>query len=164
MAEAKVSKETAEQTALTKVPNGTIKEAEIEKEHGKLIWSFDVATPDAKDITEVNVDAITGNVVSVEKEAAESEAKEAAGEKDKDNDKDKTKFPAHQTGRGRRCETSCLCRLTPPAQGAKVVMNNSTKTQSSHEKNSIASSVQPGRRGLPRRRALSFHQGNSRRR
>ncbi|MGA9452106.1 MAG: PepSY domain-containing protein [Verrucomicrobiia bacterium] len=89
MAEAKVSKETAEQTALAKVPNGTIKEAEIEKEHGKLIWSFDVATPDAKDITEVNVDAITGNVVSVEKEAAESEAKEAAGEKDKDNDKDK---------------------------------------------------------------------------
>ncbi len=83
MAEAKVSKEAAEQTALTKVPNGTIKEAEIEKEHRKLIWSFDVTTPDTKDITEVNVDAITGDVVSVEKEPAESEAKEAAGEKDK---------------------------------------------------------------------------------
>jgi uncharacterized membrane protein YkoI len=84
MAEAKVSKEAAQQTALAKVPNGTIKEAEIEKEHGKLVWSFDVATPDTKDITEVNVDAVTGDVVSVEKEAAESEAKEAAGEKDKD--------------------------------------------------------------------------------
>ena len=89
MAKAKVSKETAEKTALAKVPNGTIKEAEIEKEHGKLVWSFDVATPDSKDITEVNVDAVTGDVVSVEKESAESEAKEAAGEKDKDNDKDK---------------------------------------------------------------------------
>ena len=81
MAEARVSKETAGQTALAKVPNGAIKEAEIEKEHGKLIWSFDVTTPDTKDITEVNVDAITGDVVSVEKESAESEAKEAAGEK-----------------------------------------------------------------------------------
>jgi len=83
-AEARVSKDDAEKTALGKVPNGAIQEAEIEKEHGKLIWSFDVATPDTKDITEVNVDAITGDVVSVEKEAAESEAKEAAGEKDKD--------------------------------------------------------------------------------
>jgi hypothetical protein len=82
MAEAKVSRADAEKTALAKAPNGTIKEGELEKEKGKLIWSFDIATPDTKDITEVNVDAITGDVVSVEKEAAESEAKEA-GEKDK---------------------------------------------------------------------------------
>jgi len=87
MAEAKVSKEDAEKTALAKVPNGTIKESELEKEHGKLQWSFDVATPDTKDITEVNVDAITGDVISMDKESAESEAKEAADEKDKDNDK-----------------------------------------------------------------------------
>ena len=80
MAKAKVSKDAAEKTALAKVPNGSIKEAEIEKEHGKLIWSFDVTAPDTKDITEVNVDAITGDVVSVEKEAA--------GEKAKDKDKD----------------------------------------------------------------------------
>jgi uncharacterized membrane protein YkoI len=86
MAEAKVSKADAEKTALAKVPNGTIKEGELEKEKGKLIWSFDITTPDTKDITEVNVDAITGDVVSVEKEAAESEAKEAAGEKAKDKD------------------------------------------------------------------------------
>jgi len=38
-----------------KVPNGTVKESELEKEHGKLQWSLDVATPDSKDITEVNV-------------------------------------------------------------------------------------------------------------
>jgi uncharacterized membrane protein YkoI len=68
MAEAKVSKDAAEKTALARVPNGTIKEGQLEKEHGKLIWSFDVATPDTKDITEVNVDAITGDVVSMEKE------------------------------------------------------------------------------------------------
>jgi uncharacterized membrane protein YkoI len=76
MAEAKVSKDDATKTALAKVPNGTIKEAELEKEDGKLQWSFDVATPDSKDITEVNVDALTGDVISVDKESAESEAKE----------------------------------------------------------------------------------------
>jgi uncharacterized membrane protein YkoI len=43
MAEAKMSKDAAEKTALTKA-NGTIKESDLEKEHGKLIWSFDVAT------------------------------------------------------------------------------------------------------------------------
>ena len=69
-------KETARQTVLAKVPNGTVKAAEIEKEKGKLQWSFDVATPDSKDITEVNVDAMTGDVISVEKESARSEAKE----------------------------------------------------------------------------------------
>jgi uncharacterized membrane protein YkoI len=84
MAQAKVSKDDAEKTALAKVPNGIIKEGELEKEHGKLIWSFDITTPDTKDITEVNVDAITGDVVSVEKETAQSEAKEATGEKPKD--------------------------------------------------------------------------------
>ena len=86
MAKAKVSRADAEKTALAKAPNGTIKEGELEKEKGKLIWSFDITTPDTKDITEVNVDAITGDVVSVEKEAAESETKEAAGKKAKDKD------------------------------------------------------------------------------
>src|SRR5258708_38969676 len=76
MGEAKVSKEDAQKIALAKVPNGTIKEGELEKEHGKLIWSFDVTTPDTKDITEVNVDAITGAVVSTEKETPEDQKKE----------------------------------------------------------------------------------------
>ena len=79
-AEAKVSKEDAQATALAQVSNGTVKESELEKEHGKLIWSFDIATPDTKDITEINVDAITGQVVSKEMEKPEHEAKE------KDND------------------------------------------------------------------------------
>jgi uncharacterized membrane protein YkoI len=93
MSEAKISKEAAEQTALAKVPSGTIKESELEKEHGKLQWSFDVTTPGTSDITEVNVDAITGAVISTDKESAADEAKEAAEEsskakKDKDDDKD----------------------------------------------------------------------------
>jgi uncharacterized membrane protein YkoI len=79
MAEAKVSKDDAQKTALAKVPDGTIKESELEKEHGTLIWSFDVATPDKKDITEVNVDAITGNVVFTETKAPEDQKKEQKG-------------------------------------------------------------------------------------
>ena len=84
-AEAKVSKEDASKAALARVPNGTVKEAELEKEKGRLIWSFDITTPDSKDISEVAVDAISGEVVSVEKEAPNQEASEKTGKwKDKD--------------------------------------------------------------------------------
>lgn len=82
--EAKITKEAAEQTALAKVPDGTIKESELEKEHGKLQWSFDVVTPDSKDIMEVNVDAVTGNVISVDKESAEESSKTKQQENDED--------------------------------------------------------------------------------
>jgi len=78
MAEAKISKETAQATAQTKVPDGTVKESELEKEKGKLIWSFGFTIPDSKDIKEVNVDAITGDVVGeVETETPQAEGKEA---------------------------------------------------------------------------------------
>ena len=83
--EAKISKEDATRTALAQVPNGMVKEAELEKEHGKLIWSFDIATPGTKDITEVNVDAISGQVVSTDKETPDTESKEKG---DKGGDKD----------------------------------------------------------------------------
>jgi len=75
-ARAKISREQAQQTALAKVPGGTVKEGELEQEKGKLIWSFDIATPDSENITEIAVDAITGNVVSVEMETPEQQAKE----------------------------------------------------------------------------------------
>jgi uncharacterized membrane protein YkoI len=75
-AQAKISKADAEKIALGKVPGGAIKEGELEKEKGKLIWSFDVATPGTKDITEVHVDAISGQVISTEKETPAAEKKE----------------------------------------------------------------------------------------
>ncbi len=65
---AKLSRVEAERVALTRAPGGTVKESELEKEHGKLVWSFDIATPGTTDITEVQVDAVTGEVVSVENE------------------------------------------------------------------------------------------------
>jgi uncharacterized membrane protein YkoI len=69
-AQAKISKADAQAIALSKVPNGTVKDCELERERGTIIWSFALNTPDSKDITEVNVDAITGNVVNVEHEKA----------------------------------------------------------------------------------------------
>jgi hypothetical protein len=80
--DAKITKKEASKIALAKVPGGKIKEAELEKENGKLIWSFDIKTKGSKDITEVQVDAITGSVVSVEKETAAAEKKEKADEKE----------------------------------------------------------------------------------
>jgi peptidase YpeB-like protein len=88
-AEAKVSRADAEKTALAKVPGGTIKEGELEKEKGKLIWSFDISIPGSTDIREVQVDAITGQVVSVETETGAAEAKEKKKEKEEDEKEEK---------------------------------------------------------------------------
>lgn len=46
------------------------------------MWSFDIATPGTSDITEVQVDAVTGEVVSVEKETpAQQQAEKKQDEK-----------------------------------------------------------------------------------
>jgi uncharacterized membrane protein YkoI len=81
MKEATVSKSQAEKAALEKVPHGVIKSEEIEREHGKLIWSFDIGTSSTKSITEVQVDAKTGKIVSIQVETPKDQAKEAAADK-----------------------------------------------------------------------------------
>ncbi len=59
---------------------GTIKSAELEKEHGRMIYSFDIRTKNGG-TTEVNIDARTGKVIAVSKETAADEAKEKAQDK-----------------------------------------------------------------------------------
>ena len=81
MKETKVTKSQAEKTVLMKVPDGIIKSAELEREHGLLIWSFDIAKPGTKNITEVQVDAKTGKIASVKIETPKDQATEAAAEK-----------------------------------------------------------------------------------
>ena len=73
--DAKISAEEARAIALKKV-RGDLQEEELEKENGKLVYSFDIRATGQKDITEVQVSAIDGSIVSVEKENAASEAKE----------------------------------------------------------------------------------------
>ena len=80
-AQAKIGREEAAKTALATVPSGKIKSAELEKEHGKLIWSFDISMPRSKNITEVQVDAKTGAIVSTKVETPQEQAKEAAADK-----------------------------------------------------------------------------------
>jgi Peptidase propeptide and YPEB domain len=76
-AEAKVTEADARTTALAKVPNGTVQSSSLEKEHGKLVWSFDIAQPTTKDLTEIQVDATSGSIASIKKESPAQEAKEA---------------------------------------------------------------------------------------
>jgi hypothetical protein len=71
--EAKITMAGAEKIALAREP-GTIQEKELEREHGNLIYSFDIKMKDG--IHEVNVDAMTGDIVEDHVESAAAEAKE----------------------------------------------------------------------------------------
>ena len=80
-AQAKISEADARATALAKVPGGTVSSSELEREHGMLIWSFDIAQAGSTNVTEVQVDAKTGKIVSTKIETADKEKKEAIAEK-----------------------------------------------------------------------------------
>jgi hypothetical protein len=81
--QAKITSEVAVQTALARVPGGQIREGELEREHGKLVYSFDVNVPNREGVDEVQVDARSGKVVSVKHESAAAEAKELSKEQNK---------------------------------------------------------------------------------
>jgi uncharacterized membrane protein YkoI len=78
--EAKISEATARATALKEVPNGTVKSSELEREKGKLVYSYDITVPGKTGVQEVNVSAIDGSVVGKLHESAKTESKEAAEE------------------------------------------------------------------------------------
>jgi uncharacterized membrane protein YkoI len=76
----KVTEEAAAKTALAKVPNGSIESVELEREKGKLLYSYDIKVPGKKGVQEVHVDAMTGKLLSSVHESEETEKKEAAAE------------------------------------------------------------------------------------
>lgn len=80
---ARITMEQAREIALKRAP-GTVEEEELEKEHGKLVYSFDIRNEKGT-ITEVQVNARDASVVSVEEEDAEKEAAEKSKEKQKGN-------------------------------------------------------------------------------
>ncbi|MGH8094552.1 MAG: PepSY domain-containing protein [Chthoniobacterales bacterium] len=80
-AEAKVTRKDAEKTALARVPSGTTKDGELEKENGRVMWSFDLAMPHSGNIIEVQVDAKTGKIVELQVETPRDQAKETATDK-----------------------------------------------------------------------------------
>jgi len=80
-AKAKVTMRAARATALAKTHGGKVESAELEREHGKLVYSFDIRVPGTKGIEEVRVDAYKGTIVSVVHESPKTERQEAKKEK-----------------------------------------------------------------------------------
>lgn len=78
---AKVSKADAEKSALARVKlPATVAGAELEAEHGCLVWSFDLKLTGKSGVQEVQVDAGTGKVLSAKHETDQQESAEAAHE------------------------------------------------------------------------------------
>jgi uncharacterized membrane protein YkoI len=67
LAQATVKPDSAERVALQSVPGGTIVKREIEREEGRLVYSFEIKVG-TDPVKEVKVDAMTGALVKVEKE------------------------------------------------------------------------------------------------
>ncbi|HJP58610.1 MAG TPA: PepSY domain-containing protein [Gemmatimonadaceae bacterium] len=78
--EAKIPESDARATALKEVANGTVKSEELEREKGKLIYSYDITVPGKTGVEEVNVNAIDGSVAGKMHESAKTEQKEAKQE------------------------------------------------------------------------------------
>ena len=78
--EAKIAEADARKTALAAVPGGKVQSHELERENGKLIYSYDIKVAGKSGIEEVNVDAMTGAIVAHEHEDAKAEAKEKKAE------------------------------------------------------------------------------------
>jgi hypothetical protein len=76
----RVTEAEARRAALATVANGAIQSSELEREHGILIWSFDIRTPKTRAVTEVHVDARTGKVISKSLERPAQEAAEKKAE------------------------------------------------------------------------------------
>ena len=80
---AKITRPQAESAALRHVRGAAVKSAELEEEHGKLVWSFDLKVPGTRNLTEVHVDAVTGKVIATETETPDDEAREGSKERSK---------------------------------------------------------------------------------
>jgi len=76
--EAKIAEADARKTALAQVPGGMVEAFELEREGGKLLYSYDIKTTGKSGIDEVQIDALTGALLSNKHETPADEAKEAA--------------------------------------------------------------------------------------
>jgi uncharacterized membrane protein YkoI len=78
---AKITEDAAAATAQKRLPKAKIDAVELERENGKLQYSYDMKTAGKSGIDEVNVDAVTGKIIAVGHETPAAEKKEAAAEK-----------------------------------------------------------------------------------
>ena len=75
--EAKLTMADARSMAMRTVSGSAIQAGEIEREGGKLIYSFDMKAAGKSGIDEVNIDAMTGKLVSKQHETPKDERAEA---------------------------------------------------------------------------------------
>src|SRR2546423_15038247 len=80
-AQQRISRAEAEKTALARVPGGKTISGKLEKEKGRQIWSFDISMPGSRNITEVWIDARTGELFSTQIETPAVQANEDAAAK-----------------------------------------------------------------------------------
>lgn len=78
LAQARVSPDSALAVARRAVPGARVRSAELEREHGRLVYSYDLKLPGRRGIEEIQVDAMTGAVVSREHESDANERREQA--------------------------------------------------------------------------------------
>ena len=72
----KITKARAERIALTKVPGGSIRSAELETARGRHLWSVYITKPGSKNAKEIRVDATSGQILAVQTERPEDQAEE----------------------------------------------------------------------------------------
>ena len=89
MAKAKITEAAARATASAQVPDGKVKAVEIEDEDGALVWSFDFTRPKTDNITEIQINALTGKVQKTEIETPADIAKEAKEDAEKSGKENK---------------------------------------------------------------------------
>ena len=80
LARARVTPDSARRLAVAQVANGVIDEEEIEEEHGKLVYSFDIKVRGRRGVEEVQIDALSGAMVSHEHETPRQAARERAAD------------------------------------------------------------------------------------
>lgn len=83
---AKVTQADAQKTALATLEDpskGTVKSAELEAEHGCLVYSFDIEVAGKTGVQEVQIDDGNGKILSNKHESPKAEAAEKAKDKAK---------------------------------------------------------------------------------
>jgi len=73
--EAKISEESARATALKEVANGSVKSSKLEREQGKLVYSYNITVPGKSGVEQVHVNATDGSVAGKRHESAKTVAK-----------------------------------------------------------------------------------------
>src|SRR4051794_28932169 len=71
-----ISMQAARAQVQAALPLGRIRSAELEREHGRLIYSFDVQVPGRPGVEELQIDAVDGSLVARHHESPAAERRE----------------------------------------------------------------------------------------